>query len=230
MKVLTTHPIIVDRKRISPKDYYLNLDANNKEEVKAFQRYAVSKGANLDYISKSTGKLVSGENAIDGIYGGKTKTAYTTYGAEWEKTKTATIPTTTTTTTTTPSTTTTTTPSTTTTTTPTTTTTTTDTVKDEVKVTKDASGNTTTVTTKADGTVTTVVTDKTGKVISKDEKKGMPKALKWGLIIGGGILVLGILVYALTSSSESSAPTPRRRKAKGKVITKTTTTTTVRKR
>jgi hypothetical protein len=217
MKVLTAYPIVINKKRISPADYYLNLDAKNKEEVKAFQRYAVSRGYNLDYISKSTGKLVSGEKAIDGIYGGKTSRAYDKIGADWEKTRTSTTPSTTTTTTTTD--TTTTTPS----------GTTTEIKKDEVKVTTDANGNTVTETKKADGTVVTEVKDKAGNVIKKDEKKGMPKALKWGLIIGGGVLVLGVLIYALTSSSGSST-TPRRRRSGGKTISKTTTTTTVRRK
>jgi|688.fasta_scaffold18419_15 hypothetical protein len=207
MIVKTTYPIIVNRKRVSPKDYYLNIDAKNLEEVKAFQRYAVSRGVNLDYISKSTKKLVSGENAIDGIYGGKTKNAYATYGADWEKTRTTPTPT------------------------PTDETKKEETKKeetkkeetkkeetkkeetkkdetkkeetkkDEVTITKDDKGNTTTVTKKADGTTTTVVTDKNGKVISK-KQSGMSKNLKIGLIIGGGVLFLGIIIFALTRKNK----------------------------
>ena len=188
MIIKTTYPLRVNRFIDSTNDYYSNIDAKNKEEVKAFQRYAVSRGVNLDYISKSTKKLVTWENAIDGVYGGKTQNAYKTYGADWEKTRT-----------------------------------TKDetkkdetkkdetkkdetkkdetkkdeTKKDEITVTKDDKGNTITVTKRADGTTLTVITDKNGKEISKKES-GMSKKLKMGLIIGGSVLVLGIIIFALT--------------------------------
>lgn len=164
-------PIVIDVKA------YSNIDGNNADEVKDFQRYAISKGVNLDYISKSTGLLVSGENSIDGIYAAVTKAAYKIHGADWEKTRPAK-----------------------------------DkpkeevkkeetkkeeTKKDEVTVTKDANGNTITVTKKADGTTTTVITDKNGKVISKKES-GLSENLKIGLIIGGGILVFGLVIFALS--------------------------------
>ena len=72
-----------------------------------------------------------------------------------------------------------------------------ETKKDEITVTKDDKGNTTTVTKRADGTKLTVITDKNGKEISKKES-GMSKKLKMGLIIGGSVLVLGIIIFALT--------------------------------
>ena len=178
MIVKTTYPLRINRVIDSSNDYYSNIDAKNKEEVKAFQRYAVSRGVNLDYISNSTKKLVTGESAIDGVYGGKTQNAYKTYGADWEKTRT-----------------------------------TKDetkkdetkkdetkkdeTKKDEITVTKDDKGNTITVTKRADGTTLTVITDKNGKEISKKES-GMSKKLKMGLIIGGSVLVLGIIIFAVT--------------------------------
>ena len=208
MIIKTTYPLRVNRFIDSTNDYYSNIDAKNKEEVKAFQRYAVSRGVNLDYISKSTKKLVTGENAIDGVYGGKTQNAYKTYGADWEKTRTTKDETKK------------------------------DetkkdetkkdetkkdetkkdetkkdetkkdetkkdetkkdeTKKDEITVTKDDKGNTITVTKRADGTTLTVITDKNGKEISKKES-GMSKKLKMGLIIGGSVLVLGIIIFALT--------------------------------
>jgi hypothetical protein len=43
----------------------------------------------------------------------------------------------------------------------------------------------------------TVITDKNGKEISKKES-GMSKKLKMGLIIGGSVLVLGIIIFAVT--------------------------------
>ena len=173
MIIKTTYPLRVNRFIDSTNDYYSNIDAKNKEEVKAFQRYAVSRGVNLDYISKSTKKLVTGENAIDGVYGGKTQNAYKTYGADWEKTRTTKDET------------------------KKDETKKDETKKDEITVTKDDKGNTITVTKRADGTTLTVITDKNGKEISKKES-GMSKKLKIGLIIGGSVLVLGIIIFAVT--------------------------------
>ena len=189
MIVKTKNPIRIIS---NTKDNYSNIDAKNKEEVKDFQRYAVSRGANLDYISKSTKKLVTGENAIDGEYGGKTTEAYKTYGADWEKTRpkkdepkkdetkkdetkkeetkndeTKKD----------------------------------ETKKDEITVTKDDKGNTITTTKKADGTILTVVTDKNGKVIAKKES-GMSKKLKIGLMIGGGVLVLLIMAVIIKQAQK----------------------------
>ena len=56
MIVKTKNPIRIIS---NTKDNYSNIDAKNKEEVKDFQRYAVSRGANLDYISKLFGEKVS---------------------------------------------------------------------------------------------------------------------------------------------------------------------------
>ena len=204
MIVKTKNPIRIIS---NTKDNYSNIDAKNKEDVKDCQRYAVSRGAKLDYISKSTKKLVTGENAIDGEYGGKTKEAYKTYGADWEKTR------------------------------PKKDETKKDETKkdetkkdetkkdetkkdetkkdetkkdetkkdeikkDEITVTKDDKGNTITTTKKADGTTLTVVTDKNGKVISKKES-GMSKKLKIGLMIGGGVLVLLIIAVIIKQSQK----------------------------
>jgi len=199
MIVKTKNPI---RIITNSKDYYSNIDAKNKEEVKAFQRYAVSRGVNLDYISKSTKKLVSGENAIDGEYGEKTLNAYKTYGADWEKTlpkkdepkkdepkkdetkkdetkKDETKKDETKKDETKKD----------------------ETKKDEITVTKDDKGNTITTTKKADGTILTVVTDKKGKVISKKES-GMSKNLKIGLMIGGGVLVLLIMAVIIKQAQK----------------------------
>jgi hypothetical protein len=120
--------------------------------------------------------LVSGENAIDGIYGGKTKAAYKIHGADWEKTRPVKDK-------------------------PKEEVKKEETKKDEVTVTKDANGNTITVTKKADGTTTTVITDKNGKIISKKEG-GLSQNLKIGLIIGGGILLFGLIVFALSRKKE----------------------------
>lgn len=196
MIVKTTYPIIVNRKRVSPKDYYLNIDGNNVAEVKAFQDWLDAKFPSGWATSSSGSKYIVGGKASNGYgsYRTQTKNAYATYGAEWEKTRT-------TTTTPTPTTPTTPTP------TPTADETKKDetkkeeTKKDEVKVTKDDKGNTTTETKKADGTTTTVVADKNGKVISK-KQSGMSKNLKMGLIIGGGVLVLGIIIFAITRGSK----------------------------
>ena len=192
MIVKTKNPI---RIITNSKDNYSNIDAKNKDEVKAFQRYAVSRGANLDFTN-SDGKEFTGEDAIDGDYKKKTKAAYKIYGDDWEKTrpkkdepkqepkkdepkkdepkkdetkkderKKD------------------------------------ETKKDEVTVTKDDKGNTITVTKKADGTTLTVVTDKNGKEISKKES-GMSKNLKIGLMIGGGVLVLLIMAVIIKQSQK----------------------------
>ncbi len=83
MRIITANPILTK----SNEDFY-SLDATSpKSEIKAFQRYAVSRGANLDYVSKRTGLLVTGEKAIDGVFGKKTREAYALYGKDWEATK-----------------------------------------------------------------------------------------------------------------------------------------------
>jgi hypothetical protein len=193
MIVKTKNPI---RIITNSKDNYSNIDAKNKDEVKAFQRYAVSRGANLDFTN-SDGKVFTGEDAIDGDYKSKTKAAYKTYGADWEKTrpkkdepkkdepkkdepkkdepkkdepKKDELPKE-------------------------------ETKKDEITVTKDDKGNTITTTKKADGTILTVVTDKNGKEIKKKES-GMSKKLKIGLMIGGGVLVLLIMAAIIKQAQK----------------------------
>jgi hypothetical protein len=178
MIVKTKNPI---RIITNSKDNYSNIDAKNKDEVKAFQRYAVSKGANLDFTN-SDGKVFTGEDAIDGDFRFKTKNAYKTYGADWEKTlpkkdepkkdepKKDELPKE-------------------------------ETKKDEITVTKDDKGNTITTTKKTDGTILTVVTDKNGKEILKKES-GMSKKLKIGLMIGGGVLVLLIMAVIIKQAQK----------------------------
>ena len=68
-------------------DIYSYIDKKNTTDVKAFQIYALSKGADLSFISKTTGKLVTGNASADGIWGAKTQSAYDKFGAEWEATK-----------------------------------------------------------------------------------------------------------------------------------------------
>jgi hypothetical protein len=188
MIVKTKNPIRIIS---NSKDNYSNIDAKNKDEVKDFQRYAVSRGANLDFTNKD-GKVFTGEDAIDGDFQSKTKAAYKTYGADWEKTrpkkdepkkdetkkdetkkdetkKDETKKD--------------------------------ETKKDEITVTKDDKGNTITTTKKADGTILTVVTDKNGKVIAKKES-GMSKKLKIGLMIGGGVLVLLIMAVIIKQAQK----------------------------
>jgi hypothetical protein len=80
MNIITSNPIITDT--------YSNLDGKSPaSEIIAFQRFALSKGADLSYVNKKTGKLVSGYGAIDGIWGQKTADAYAKYGADWEASK-----------------------------------------------------------------------------------------------------------------------------------------------
>lgn len=72
MNVITANPVLINNRRVNSKDMYLSIDGNNKQEVMSFQEYANSKGASL---------------VVDGIYGPKSKAAYKTYGADWEKQK-----------------------------------------------------------------------------------------------------------------------------------------------
>jgi len=189
MIVKTTYPIIVNIKRVSPKDYYLNIDGNNVAEVKAFQDWLDAKFP-IGWATSSNGsKYIVGGKASNGYGSYRTQTinAYATYGAEWEKTRNTPTPT------------------------PTDETKKDETKKDETKkdetkkdevtITKDDKGNTITTTKKADGTTTTIVTDKNGKVISKKES-GMSKNLKMGLIIGGGVLFLCIIILASTRNNK----------------------------
>ena len=179
MIVKTTYPIIVNIKRVSPKDYYLNIDGNNVAEVKAFQDWLDAKFP-IGWATSSNGsKYIVGGKASNGYGSYRTQTinAYATYGAEWEKTRNTPTPT------------------------PTDETKKDETKKDEVTITKDDKGNTITTTKKADGTTTTIVTDKNGKVISKKES-GMSKNLKMGLIIGGGVLFLCIIILASTRNNK----------------------------
>jgi hypothetical protein len=80
MNIITSNPIITDT--------YSNLDGKSPaSEIIAFQRFALSKGADLTYVNKKTGKLVSGYGAIDGVWGQKTADAYAKFGADWEASK-----------------------------------------------------------------------------------------------------------------------------------------------
>jgi hypothetical protein len=80
MNIITSNPIITDT--------YSNLDGKSPtSEIIAFQRFALSKGADLSYVNKKTGKLVSGYGAIDGMWGQKTADAYAKFGADWEASK-----------------------------------------------------------------------------------------------------------------------------------------------
>jgi len=206
MIIKTTYPLRVNRIIDNSNDYYSNIDAKNVQEVKAFQDWLDAKYPS-GWATSSKGKkyIVGGKKANGyGNYGKSTTAAYITDGADWEKTR----------------------PKkdepkqepkkdepkqepkkdepkqepkkdepkqepkkdepkke--------------ETKKDEITVTKDDKGNTTTVTKRANGTTLTVVTDKNGKEISKKES-GMSKKLKMGLIIGGSVLVLGIIIFAVT--------------------------------
>ena len=75
IKVVTMYPVIVDRKRQSPQDFYLNIDGTDKRSVMKFQMFANEKGANLDVDGLFTRK--------DGAQS-ETQKAYNKYGAEWE--------------------------------------------------------------------------------------------------------------------------------------------------
>ena len=171
MIVKTKNPIRIIS---NSKDNYSNIDAKNKDDVRAFQDWLDIKYPN-GWITKPDGtKYVLGKNQAKGYgnYGVSTRAAYITDGAEWEKTrpkkdepKKDEIK------------------------------------KDEITVTKDDKGNTITTTKKADGTILTVVTDKNGKVISKKES-GMSKKLKIGLMIGGGVLVLLIIAVIIKQSQK----------------------------
>jgi len=188
MIIKTTYPLRVNRIIDNSNDYYSNIDAKNVQEVKAFQDWLDAKYPS-GWATSSKGKkyIVGGKKANGyGNYGKSTTAAYITDGADWEKTRPKK-----------------------------------DepkqepkkdepkqepkkdepkkeeTKKDEITVTKDDKGNTTTVTKRANGTTLTVVTDKNGKEISKKES-GMSKKLKMGLIIGGSVLVLGIIIFAVT--------------------------------
>lgn len=70
MKITTAYPVIINKKRENYQDFYLNIDGDNEAQVKQFQIFANSKGANLK---------------VDGKYGAKSKKAYKTYGADFEK-------------------------------------------------------------------------------------------------------------------------------------------------
>lgn len=85
MKIITSKPIIFSG---NPINNFSNLDGkSSSSDIMDFQKYAVSKGADLSYISATTKKLVSGNAVIDGIWGKKTADAYAKYGADWEKSK-----------------------------------------------------------------------------------------------------------------------------------------------
>ena len=220
MIIKTTYPLRVNRFIDSSNDYYSNIDAKNVQEVKAFQDWLDAKYPS-GWATYSNGKkyVVGGKKANGyGNYGKSTTAAYITDGAEWEKTRTKkdepkkdetkkdetkkdetkkdetkkdetkkdetkkdetkkdeTKKDETKKDETKKD----------------------ETKKDEITVTKDDKGNTITVTKRADGTTLTVITDKNGKEISKKES-GMSKKLKIGLIIGGSVLVLGIIIFAVT--------------------------------
>jgi len=70
MKITTAYPVIINKKRENYQDFYLNIDGENSAQVKQFHIFANSKGANLK---------------VDGKYGAKSKKAYKTYGADFEK-------------------------------------------------------------------------------------------------------------------------------------------------
>lgn len=76
MKVITEFPVYIDSKLVGGTDW-LNLDGKNQKQVLDFQQYANKRGANLKE---------------DGLYyredGKKSNTAkaYDLYGADWEKT------------------------------------------------------------------------------------------------------------------------------------------------
>jgi len=184
MIVKTKNPI---RIITNSKDNYSNIDAKNKDEVKAFQDWLDIKYPSGWAISASGAKYIVNKKASNGYgnYGKSTTAAYITDGAEWEKTrpkqepkkeepkqepKKDDLPKD-------------------------------ETKKDEITVTKDDKGNTITTTKKADGTILTVVTDKNGKEILKKES-GMSKKLKIGLMIGGGVLVLLIMAAIIKQAQK----------------------------
>jgi hypothetical protein len=196
MIVKTKNPIRIIS---NSKDNYSNIDAKNKDEVKAFQDWLDTKYPN-GWATKPDGtKYVVGKNVSKGYgnYGVSTSAAYITDGAEWEKTRPKKDepkkdepkkdepkkdepkkdepkkdePKKE------------------------------ETKKEEITVTKDDKGNTITTTKKADGIILTVVTDKNGKQISKKES-GMSKKLKIGLMIGGGVLVLLIMAVIIKQSQK----------------------------
>lgn len=72
MKVTTINPVYINKTPIGPKSRFLSFDGSNKSDVKAFQSWYNSKGY--------TPKLV-----VDGVYGPMSKSAYNTYGADYEK-------------------------------------------------------------------------------------------------------------------------------------------------
>jgi hypothetical protein len=88
MRVVTLYPVKVMNGKIRKLDYMSSIDGKNKDQVKAFQEWVIkNKGVNLDYISATTKQWVRYPLSVDGIMGtkGKTFDAYKKYGAEWEK-------------------------------------------------------------------------------------------------------------------------------------------------
>jgi hypothetical protein len=110
MKINTANrPVFVNTERTSKPDYYVGADGSDeefydadggtvtysyvgansaKDDIKAFQLYAISRGADLSYTiasGKNKGIRVTGNNAADGEWGAKTGDAYGKYGADFEK-------------------------------------------------------------------------------------------------------------------------------------------------
>jgi hypothetical protein len=67
-------------------DNYSYIDQKNSVDVKAFQNYALTKGADISYLTY-TGKRLTGSAAANGVWHSGTQRAYAKYGAEWEALK-----------------------------------------------------------------------------------------------------------------------------------------------
>lgn len=82
MKVITSESVIIQRIKAVPSKQswtknpsymakYSSLEGSDAASVKSFQEWA--------------NKVYSAQLVVDGIYGPKTKTAYSKWGAEWKK-------------------------------------------------------------------------------------------------------------------------------------------------
>ena len=80
MKVLTKYPIYVNKKKVSSGDFYMNVDANNVAQIKAFQNWM-----DIKYPTwYSGGKMNKDVSKGYGTYNDATKSADNTYGKEFE--------------------------------------------------------------------------------------------------------------------------------------------------
>lgn len=72
MKVTTINPVYINKVEVGPKSRFLSFDGSSSSDVKAFQSWYNTKGYSP--------KLV-----VDGKFGPMSKAAYSTYGSDYEK-------------------------------------------------------------------------------------------------------------------------------------------------